>query len=75
MRRVFVFVLLWAWMTGAGCPNPGLFVQRDRENQDSQVYELYRRYMETLNQNRERAGAPPLPIRSFEEWRRSSGTP
>jgi len=45
-----------------------------RAEQNQQVYEIYRQYMAATNQERQQAGLPPLPIRSYEEFRRAPGT-
>jgi hypothetical protein len=44
-----------------------------RAQQNQQVYEVYRQYMEAMNQQREQAGLPPETVKSYEEFRRSPG--
>jgi hypothetical protein len=39
-----------------------------------QVYQIYQKYMQSLNQERELSGIPPKPIKSYEEWQKSPGT-
>lgn len=75
MNRRLFGLLLCAWLAVAACAGPRTTGPLDRERQDRELYDLYRQYMETLNRNRERAGVPPLPVRSFEDWRRAPGTP
>jgi len=45
-----------------------------RAEQNQQVYEIYRQYMEAMNVERQQAGLSPLRIRSYEEFRRAPGT-
>jgi hypothetical protein len=42
------------------------------ENQ--QVYQIYQKYMQSLNEEREMSGIPPRPIKSYEDWQKSPGT-
>lgn len=76
MKKSLVLVCICACLAATGCgagrttPPPG----EAAAAQDQQIYELYRRYMETLNRQRRQAGLPPLTIRSYEEFRRAPGT-
>ena len=75
MKKLLALVCVCAWLAGGGCGagktgNP----KSVRQTQDQQIYELYRQYMEAVNQQREQAGLPPLTVRSSEEFRRSPGT-
>jgi hypothetical protein len=75
MKKPLAMICVWAWLAVGGCAagktEPP---QSARETQDQQVYDLYRQYMEALNQQREQAGLPPVTLRSYEEFRRSPGT-
>ena len=75
MKQVWVLIILVLSLTSA-CKTTGktMTTQEYRAAQDQQVYELYRQYLETLNQQREQAGVPPAPVKSYEEFRRSPGT-
>ena len=46
---------------------------KSRAEQNPQVYELYRHYLQATNQERQEAGLPPLTIRPYEEFRQSPG--
>jgi hypothetical protein len=77
MRKIAVLLILLPCLTSAcagGKARTARPPQEVRAAQDQQVYELYRQYLETLNAQRERAGLPPAPIKSYEEFRRSPGT-
>ncbi len=75
MKKLFALICVCAWLAVGGCAakKTGTF-QTAGETQDQQVYELYRQYMEALNQQREQAGLPPLTVRTYENLRRSPGT-
>jgi hypothetical protein len=75
MKKLLALVCVCAWLAGGGCAAKKTGTpQSAGETQDQQIYELYRQYMETVNQQREQAGLPPLTVRSYEEFRRSPGT-
>ena len=42
--------------------------------ENRQVYEIYQKYMQSQNQEREMSGLPPKPIRPYEDWQKSPGT-
>jgi hypothetical protein len=70
-------MILWLSITLAtvGCGLSEINAQnRAIDQQNRQVYEIYRSYMTSSNADRERAGLPPQPIKSYEEWQRSPGT-
>jgi len=70
-------MILWLSVTlaTAGCGLSEVSAQnRGIDQQNRQVYEIYRSYMTGSNADRERAGLPPLPIKSFEAWQQSPGT-
>ncbi len=75
MRRLWALISLAACLTAGACaaPRPGTPPQA-RAEQNQQVYDIYRQYMEAMNQQRQEAGLPPLTIRSYEEFRRFPGT-
>ncbi len=74
MQKLLVFLALLSCLACAGARGKAMTAQEYRAAQDQQVYDLYRQYLETLNAQRERAGLPPAPIKSSEEFRRSPGT-
>jgi outer membrane biogenesis lipoprotein LolB len=42
--------------------------------ENRQVYQIYQKYMQSLNEEREMSGLPPRPIRSYEDWQKSPRT-
>ncbi len=75
MRKLARLVLLAALWMASGCLAAEIQAQNRAVNeQNRQVYEIYRSYMQSSNQERELSGLPPRPIKSFEEWRQSPGT-
>lgn len=42
--------------------------------ENRQLYEIYQKYMQSQNVEREMSGIPPKPIRSYEDWQKSPGT-
>jgi hypothetical protein len=75
MKKTLLGICLWAALAGGGCATGGPAASpQGAGHQDLQVYELYRQYMETLNEQRRRAGAPPLPIRTYEAGKKAPGT-
>jgi hypothetical protein len=58
-----------------GCALAGTPTQnRATQAENSQVYEIYQKYMQSLNEEREMSGLPPKPIRPYEDWRKAPGT-
>ncbi len=47
---------------------------RATQAENRQLYEIYQKYMQSQNQEREMSGIPPKPIRSYEDWQKSPGT-
>jgi len=47
---------------------------RATQAENRQLYEIYQKYMQSQNQEREMSGVPPKPIRSYEDWQKSPGT-
>ena len=47
---------------------------RATQAENRQVYEIYQKYMQSLNEEREMSGLPPKPIRPYEDWQKSPGT-
>lgn len=75
MKKPLALMCLCAYLAATGCgagrtPPP----RGATAAQDQQIYELYRQYMEVLNQERQQAGLPPLTVRSYEDFRRAPGT-
>jgi hypothetical protein len=70
-------MILWLGvpLATAGCGLAEINAQnRAADQQNRQVYAIYQSYMTNSNAERERAGLPPLPIKSYEAWQRSPGT-
>jgi len=44
------------------------------QEENRQVYEIYQKYMQSMNSQREMSGVPPQPIKSYEDWQQSPGT-
>jgi hypothetical protein len=44
------------------------------QTENRQVYQIYQKYMQSMNEERDRSGLPPNPIKSYEEWQKSPGT-
>jgi hypothetical protein len=75
MKKLVALISLGACLTAGACaPGRTGTPPQARAEQNQQVYEIYRQYMEATNQERQEAGLPPLTIRSYEEFRRSPGT-
>lgn len=47
---------------------------RATQAENRQVYEIYQKYMQSLNEERERSGLPLKPVRPYEDWQKSPGT-
>jgi hypothetical protein len=72
MNKRLASLCFCACLAVGGCATAGMDGPPSAvANQNRQVYELYRQYMETLNENRRRAGVPPVYIRTYEEWRQA----
>jgi hypothetical protein len=75
MKKLLALICLAACLTAGGCAaGRARTTPQARAEQNQQVYEIYRQYMEAMNQERQQAGLPPLTIRSYEEFRRAPGT-
>ena len=44
------------------------------QSENRQVYEIYQKYMQSMNAQREMSGIPPQPVKSYEDWQKSPGT-
>jgi hypothetical protein len=68
-------IFLISVLSGAfGCALAGTPSQnRATQAENRQVYEIYQKYMQSQNQERELSGLPPKPIRSYEDWQKSPG--
>ncbi len=74
MKKILALFSLAALLIAAGCGAGRTGTSpRTRAEQNQQVYEIYRQYMEATNQQRQEAGLPPLTIRSYEEFQRFPG--
>ena len=72
MRKFLAMLSIGAILTAGACAaGKAGTAQRSRAAQNQEVYEIYRQYMEAMNQERQQAGLPPLEVRSYEEFRRS----
>jgi uncharacterized protein YkwD len=75
MKKLVALISIAACLIAGACAAGRTKVSpRDRAEQNQQVYEIYRQYMEATNVERQQAGLPPLTIRSYEEFRRAPGT-
>jgi hypothetical protein len=75
MKKLMAWISLGACLLAGGCAAGRTKTSPQvRAEQNQQVYEIYRQYMEATNQQRQEAGLPPLTIRSYEEFRRAPGT-
>jgi uncharacterized protein YkwD len=75
MRRLLALISIAACLTASACAAGRTRTSPQvQAEQNQQVYEIYRQYMEAMNQERQQAGLPPLTIRSYEEFRRAPGT-
>ncbi|MFW6112725.1 MAG: hypothetical protein ACOC8G_00255 [Thermodesulfobacteriota bacterium] len=75
MKTIPALVCLCACLAAAGCgPGRSASAPKATAVQNQQIYQLYRQYMEALNQQRRQADLPPLEIRSYEAFRRHPGT-
>jgi hypothetical protein len=74
MKKLLALISLFACLNAGGCAGRTRMSPQARAEQNQQVYEIYRQYMEATNQERQQAGLPPLTIRSYEEFRLAPGT-
>jgi hypothetical protein len=75
MKKTIILISLGACLMAAGCAAGRTSTPpQARAEQNQQVYEIYRQYMAATNVERQAAGLPPLPIRSYDEFRRAPGT-
>jgi hypothetical protein len=71
--RISLFIC--AIVVFVGCGLADIPAQnRAIEEENMRVYDIYRSYMRSMNEQREKSGINPEPIRSFEEWKRSPST-
>ena len=47
---------------------------RATQAENRQLYEIYQKHMQSLNEQREMSGIPPKPIKPYEDWQKSPGT-
>ena len=47
---------------------------RATQAENRQVYEIYQKYMQSMNAQRQMSGIAPQPIKSYEDWQKSPGT-
>lgn len=75
MKSILVLLSLCAFLALCSCAGgrAGTSSPQARAQQNQQVYEVYRQYMEATNQQRQQAGLPPETVKSYEEFRRSPG--
>jgi hypothetical protein len=74
MKKLLAMAMLGVSLTWCGCgARPTGTTRTARAEQNQQVYEVYRQYQEAANQERQRAGLAPLPVKSYEEFRRTPG--
>jgi hypothetical protein len=72
LKMIFLISALWCTF---GCSLAETRSQNQAiEAENRQVYQIYQKYLQSLNEERELAGMPPKPIKSYEEWQKSPGT-
>jgi hypothetical protein len=72
LRMIFLVSVLSGTL---GCALAGTPSQnRATRAENRQLYEIYQKYMQSLNQERQMSGLPPKPIRPYEDWQKSPGT-
>ncbi len=75
MKKFLALISIFACLTAGACAvGRTRTTSQARAEQNQQIYEIYRQYMNATNQERQQAGLPPLTIRSSEEFRRAPGT-
>ncbi len=74
-KKLARMLLVGALLAGAGCAAGEIKAQNRAVNDENrQVYEVYRSYMNALNKQREMSGMFPQPVMSYEQWQKSPGT-
>ncbi len=75
MNILRISLIMCEIMAFVGC-GLGDISARNRaiEEENKRVYDIYRTYMGSINEQREKSGINPEPIKSYEEWKRSPGT-
>jgi hypothetical protein len=72
LKRIF---LISALFCAVGCSLAETRSQNQAiQSENRQVYEIYQKYMQSTNAQREMSGIPPLPIKSYGDWQKSPGT-
>ncbi len=75
MKKLLALICLAVCLAAAGCGAGRTASSRQAAAvQDQEIYEVYRQYMEAMNQQRRQADLPPLEIRSYEAFRRDPST-
>jgi hypothetical protein len=70
--KLKMIILLIALSCVVGCSVAETRSQnRAVEAENRRLYEIYQKYTESMNEQREMSGIPPKPMRSYEEWRKA----
>ena len=72
LKMIFLISVLSGTFGCALAETPSQNQATQAENR--QVYEIYQKYMQSMNEERERSGIPPQPVKSYEDWQKSPGT-
>jgi hypothetical protein len=68
-------LLLSIFFCALGCAAAATQNQnRATQAENRQLYHIYQQYMQSQNEQRQRSGVPPKPIKPYEEWQQSPGT-
>jgi hypothetical protein len=75
VHNLRIILFIYAIVAFVGCGLADIPTQnRAIEGENMRVYDIYRSYMRSMNEQREETGMTPERIKSFEEWKRSPGT-
>ena len=72
LKMVVLIIALWGTF---GCVAAETRSQNQAvQAENRQVYEIYQKYLQSMNAQRAMSGIPPQPIKSYEDWQKSPGT-
>jgi cell division protein FtsL len=75
VKKLKMLFLISALFCACGCSLAETRSQnRAIQAENRQVYQIYQKYMQSLNEEREMSGIPPRPVKSYEDWQKSPGT-
>ena len=72
LKMIFLISILSCTLGCALAETPSQ--NRATQAENRQVYEIYQKYMQSMNAEREMSGIPPKPVKSYEDWQKSPGT-